>query len=214
MYDTEQEQIEALKRWWGRWGNALIGGVLIFVVGYFGLFFYNDQQAKNNAAASDIYQQVLRLTDGRETLGTAERERLDGLFDSLNSAHGNSTYTTYTALLQAKFKVNDSDFAGAESKLRWALDQNRDVAIDRVITLRIARVQVAQGEFDAALATLDSMAAGAQEIAFYELRGDIHQALGDRDAARAAYDTAWSMAREQGLNPPLLQAKAERFGLL
>ncbi|WLD57410.1 tetratricopeptide repeat protein [Salinispirillum sp. LH 10-3-1] len=214
MYDTEQEQIEALKQWWSRWGNALVGGVLIFVVGYFGLFFYNDNQAKNHAAASDIYQQVVRLTDGKDTLAATERSRLDDLFANLSSAHSNSTYTTYTALLQAKYMVNDGDFADAETKLRWALEQSRDATIDRVITLRIARVQVAQGEFDAALATLDGIAAGAQELAFYELRGDIHQAMGDRNAARAAYETAWTLAQEQGLNPPLLQAKAERFGLL
>lgn len=214
MYDTEQEQIEALKQWWSRWGNALIGGVLIFVVGYFGLFFYNDNQAKQHAAASDIYQQVLRLTDGQDNLAASESGRLDELFAELNAAHSNSTYTTYTALLQAKFLVNEGDFAAAEEKLRWALEQSRDATIDRVVTLRIARVQVAQGEFDAALATLNSVEAGAQEVAFHELRGDILQAQGDREAARAAYESAWNLAREQGLNPPLLQAKAERFGLL
>lgn len=214
MYDTEQEQIEALKQWWSRWGNALVGGVLIFVVGYFGLFFYNDNQAKNHAAASDIYQQVVRLTDGKDALVATERDRLDELFATLSDAHSNSTYTTYTALLQAKYMVNDGDFADAETKLRWALEQSRDATIDRVITLRIARVQVAQGEFDAALNTLDGIAAGAQELAFHELRGDIHQALGDRDAARTAYEAAWTLAQEQGLTPPLLQAKAERFGLL
>lgn len=214
MYDTEQEQIEAIKNWWSRWGNAVIGGVLIFVVGYFGVFFYNDQQAKKYAAASDLYQQVLRVAADKTTLTTDEQARFDALFAELSDQHAKSTYTTYAAMLQARFQADAENYSTARETLVWALEQNTDDALDRVITLRIARLQVAEGELDAALATLDSMSAGGQQMAFDELRGDIYQAKGDADAARNAYQSAWTIAQQQGLTAPLLQAKAERFGLL
>ncbi|MEX0584552.1 MAG: tetratricopeptide repeat protein [Natronospirillum sp.] len=214
MYETEQEQIEAIKKWFSTWGNYLIGGVLVIILGYGAGWFYMDQQRTAREAASDQYQLILRHVGNAESLGEDQREQLDELVANLAQAHPDSTYTTFGALLQARFAAVAGDFQAAEEHLRWALAQNDDAVLGRTVNLRLARVQFAQGNHDAVLATLDSISPGTQLIGYNELRGDVYAARGDRAQAREAYASAWNAAQEQGLERPLLQVKAENYGVL
>lgn len=214
MYETDEEQIEAIKKWFARWGNLLIGGVLALLVGYGGFWFYQNQQEQARIDASDQYQQVVQLVGTANSLSSEQRDRLDSLFDELVEAHPRSTYAVYTAMLQARYAAVAEDFDQAEERLRWALEQARDESLQRLLNLRLARVQFAQGDHDAVLATLEALDPGSQRVGYAELRGDVHAALGDRAAAREAYTEAWEQAQAQGLNRPLLQAKAETYGVL
>lgn len=214
MYETDEEQIEAIKKWFARWGNLLIGGVLALLIGYGGFWFYQDRQEQARIDASDRYQQVLQLVGNTDNLSADQRTQLDTLFEELQEAHPGSTYTVYTALLQARFAAVSEDYEQAEERLSWALERARDDSLGRLINLRLARVQFAQGEYDSALATLDAMDPGSQGVGYAELRGDVHAAQGNRSAAREAYAQAWELAQTQGLNRPLLQAKAETYGVL
>ncbi|MCH8550563.1 MAG: tetratricopeptide repeat protein [Natronospirillum sp.] len=214
MYETDEEQIEAIKKWFARWGNLLIGGLLAIIVGYGGFWFYQDRQEQARLDASDRYQQILQLVGNENVLSSEQMSELDSLFADLVEAHPNSTYTVYTALMQARFAAAAEDLEQAEERLRWALEQARDDSLKRLVNLRLARVQFAQGDHDAVLATLDAMDPGSQRVGYAELRGDVHASLGDRQAAREAYSEAWELAQSQGLNRPLLQAKAETYGVL
>lgn len=214
MYETDEEQIEAIKKWFARWGNLVIGGLLAIIVGYGGFWFYQDQQEQARLDASDRYQQILQLVGNETALSSEQRSELDSRFNDLVEAHPRSTYTVYVALLQGRFAVAAEDLDQAEEHLRWALENARDESLQRLVNLRLARVQFAQGDHDAVLATLDAMDPGSQRVGYAELRGDVHAALGDRQAAREAYSEAWELAQSQGLNRPLLQAKAETYGVL
>lgn len=214
MYDTDEEQIEAIKKWFARWGNLIIGGFLVAILAYGGFWFYQNQQQQAREAASDQYQQVLRLVGDAQQLSDDQRTELDSLFESLAADHPQSTYTLYAAMLQARYAVAEGDLEAAEDRLRWVLDQEPEQSLQRLVNLRLARVLFAQEEYDAVLSTLDSLDPGSQRVGYAELRGDVHATLGDRDAARAAYAEAWELAQSQGLNRPLLQAKAETYGVL
>lgn len=214
MYETEQEQIEAIKAWFSRWGNYIIAAVLAVLIGVGGAWFYQDRQESARLEASDLYQRVLSAVGNNEQLSDSQRAALDERFEALYSAYPDSTYTLYGALLQARFAAVAGDLETAEERLRWALDQNEDTVLERAINLRLARVLFAQEDHDGALATLDAVSPGSQRVGYEELRGDIYAARGERDRARNSYATAWEEAQSLGLNRPLLQVKAENYGAL
>src|SRR5262249_7546895 len=67
-----------------------------------------------------------------------------------------------------------------------ALDEN----LRPIARVRLARVQSAQGKYDAALATLGEKPPGVHEPAWLEARGDIQVAKNDRAGALKAYEEA------------------------
>ena len=214
MYETDEEQIDAIKKWFSRWGNYVIAGLLVVVVGYGGYWFYGHQQEQQALAASDLYQQVLRLVNDQDQLSEPHQARLDELFTELSTDFSGTTYAVYTALFQARFAVNAQDYERAQERLEWALNQARDPGMKGLINLRLARLEWAQGDADAVLLRLDSVAPAGQELGYAELRGDVHSAAGRRAEAREAYAQAWQIVQELGLQRPLLAVKAENYGAL
>lgn len=214
MYDTDEEQIDAIKKWFSRWGNYLIGAVLLLVLGYGGFWFYGHQQEQTALAASDQYQQVLRLVNNQDRLSEAEQAQLDELFTTLSTEFPGATYAVYTALFQARFAVQEQQYEVAQERLEWALNQVSDEGLKGLINLRLARLEFALGLDDAVLSRLDAIPAAGQEVGYAELRGDVHAAAGRLSETRAAYAEAWRLAQEQGLQRPLLAVKAENYGAL
>ena len=204
MYDTEQEQIEAIKRWWATYGNGVIGGILVALIAYFGWLYYSNSVQAKQEAASGMYITLMELVD--DTSSDAG-ERL-ALAQTLKSDFPDTTYAVYAAFQAAKEKVEQGDLAGAEEELSWAVD-NSDALLSPVARVRLARVQFARDNTSAALATLDSVESEGYELVINELRGDIHSADGDAEAAREASRLAYEQAQQQGVESPYLKMKLD-----
>ena len=56
---TEEEQIEALKRWWEENGKQTILGIALIVGGYFGWQAWTDHSVEQSSAASLTYQEMV-----------------------------------------------------------------------------------------------------------------------------------------------------------
>lgn len=79
--------------------------------------------------------------------------------------------------------------------------------LQAIATTRLARIQLAQKDYDAALATLDTQLPESYKANVAELKGDIYLAQGDKAQARASYQAA---ADNGGLESnPLLQVKLD-----
>ena len=74
------------------------------------------------------------------------------------------------------------------------LASSSDPELALVARLRLARVQLAQGNADQALKTLDAVKPGAFAARYAQVRGDVLLAKGDRDGALKAYREARSSA--------------------
>ena len=181
-YLSEKEQIQHIRDWWRDNGWYLIGGVVIGVVGILGYGRYQDYVAGDAAAAGALYRQ-LEAAAGDDNMGEVDR-----LLAALRAEHEDSPYTDHAALLAARMSlVRDTERAVAE--LRSVMD-SEDPDLAMVARLRLARVLAYQEKYDEALALLDVAAAGPFAARISEIRGDIHVAMGDREAARAAFTTA------------------------
>ncbi|GHD47726.1 Putative negative regulator of RcsB-dependent stress response [Marinobacter persicus] len=205
---TEEEQIQAIKDWWKRNGSSLLIGIGAALAIVFGWQGWQNHQAQQRAEAAKEFANLLNAASAGD-----DQETVSFVAQTLRNDYTDSAYAIYGNLVLARqqMMVSDDPEAAIES-LDWALSQASDYpALTNVIRNRLARAQLAAGNHDAALATVDQ--AGASDAfgpIFSELRGDIQLAKGDRDAARQAY----LQAREQGgQNSSILELKLSDLGV-
>jgi predicted negative regulator of RcsB-dependent stress response len=101
-----------------------------------------------------------------------------------------SPYTDQAKLLAARVYVDDNDLDRAAAELAALVEHSKDRDLAMVARLRLARVQIAQGKADSALATLGTADPGAFAARLHEVRGDAWYAKGDKSAALTEYRSA------------------------
>ena len=204
MYDTDQEQIEAIKSWWGQNGNWVIGGFILFLAVYIGYHWYQGASEQHRHDASATYEQLLLNLTG-ETANSEERATLSGL---LKSDYADLGYGTMAALIEAKAAVDAGDLDAALVELNWA-ESNADESLMAVVLYRKALVQYAQDDLDNALTTLNKIQGEGHQALTFELKGDILLEQGKKDDARKAYQAAVDLSADQSINNPYLKIKLD-----
>jgi predicted negative regulator of RcsB-dependent stress response len=86
--------------------------------------------------------------------------------------------------------VESAELDRAAARLRTVMESSRDHELAQIARLRLARVQIAQGKPDAALATLGSVGEGAFAARYHEASGDAYFAKGDNVTALKEYRAA------------------------
>ncbi|BFI96018.1 MAG: YfgM family protein [Rhodanobacter sp.] len=201
-YD-DYEQSERVQKWLRENGLSIALGIVIGLVGIFGLQQWRKHQANHEAAAATLYQQaeVARI-GGKPTAATA-------FVDELMKDYAKSPYALFAVSDRAKQQVQDKQFDKAIASLQWAEAHAADPALKSLVQLRMARVQLAKGDDQAALSTLDSMPAGQFAGLKQELRGDALVKLGRADEARTAYQSAMAALGEDAPQHAVLQMKID-----
>lgn len=223
-YDGDDEQVEALKRWWKENGNSLLAGVAIVLAAYFGIGRFQDSRSAEAGRASDLYQQMadLAVENMSGAITSDAYQAVQGVHLELRNGHSGSIYSRYAALLMARFHVERNELDKAAAELQWILD-NPDVGLMReadeelfvIARLRLARIKLGQGAASEALALLQAATIKDAFIPGYaEAEGDVQMALGNADAARAAYRKALVALEASGTgNPAILRLKLQELGV-
>jgi predicted negative regulator of RcsB-dependent stress response len=211
QYRTEEEQVEALRRWWDENGKSIIAAIVIAVALGFGWQTWKSNDQREQESASDLYQALLQAVSA-EDMTAAQQETGVELAEQLKNDYSGSTYAQFAAMHMARLAVDENDIAEAEAQLRWVLgkaDKGSDTA--RVAQMRLARVVAASGDTDQALAILEQGGEGPYQASYAVARGDILLALGRNDEAREAYSSARLLAASsQGrVNMPALEQKLQ-----
>ncbi|ARU56549.1 MAG: tetratricopeptide repeat protein [Pseudomonadales bacterium] len=212
VHRTEEEQIDAIKKWWKSNGSSLIIGIGIALALVFGWQAFEKKMAAERYEASSLYQQVLEasnkmnLADGEDAEKTISTMNL--LLDKLKDGHGDSVYASYAGMVLAKAYVAQGDFEKAENEVRWVLSQKLLPSYKAVVETRLARILSESGQFDDALAIVDGIKAGELfEPKRLEVKGDILVAKGDLNEARIAYQAAADLIEQKNEKSPLLELK-------
>ena len=187
LYDSEEQQVEAIKDWWKENGKAVIFGAVIGLGGLFGWRYYQDSVVEAREAASESYTSVISALD---TKGVDAQSDIQAFIDANKGAE----YSVLAAMQLAKAQVQSGDIAAALEQLEWAKSATKDAALAPLLTYRVARIKAEQGEFDAALTDLEAMTDESWKGRVAELRGDISLRKGDTNAAYSAYSEAQQAA--------------------
>lgn len=182
QYETEEQQIEAIKRFWKENGVALVIGAILGLGGLLGWRYYNDSQIAAKEQASFAYEKASEeLVKGDSGFSQAK---------TFIESHSDTGYAMLMALEMAQQAIERKDLSEAAKQLGFVAKNAKLSAVQSVAQLRLARVQIEQGELELALATADSVVDEAFKGQSQEVKGDVYQAQELFDKARAAYSAA------------------------
>ncbi len=199
QYETEEQQVEALKEWWAENGRAVIIGIVLGALLVGAWMWWKGSQEKKAVAASDNFSQTM------EALQSGDSSKIAELASAAKDDHAGTLYSAYTSLAAARAAVEAGDLDEAAKQLQWAVDNAELDEVSMVARVRLARVKAAQGDAAAGLAVLPSSYADVFTHLIEEARGDLHVVAGDNAAARTAYQAAIDSGRAP--DPGALQMK-------
>ncbi|MCG7534419.1 tetratricopeptide repeat protein [Pseudoalteromonas sp. OOF1S-7] len=195
IYSTEEQQAEAIKRFFRENGTSLIIGAVLGLGGLYGWKAYNQHQIDTAEAGSEAYNQ---LVDSGDVLTKS---------DDFLANNGESSYAVLAAFVAAKEAVEQGKLDVAQEKLTFAANTVKTPELKATAYLRLARVQAAREDYSAALATLGNPMPQSFVAQVAEVKGDILLAQGKKDAARDEYQKAVTAGGSD--NNPLLQIKLD-----
>lgn len=203
-YETEEQQVEALKDWWKQNGMAVVGGAVLGISALIGWRGWNWYQEKQATEASDIFAVVQEAANKNDT--TALQKQTNILRDN----YASTPYAPLAILHQAKNQIEQGENAAAEESLRWVLKNSKQDTVQNVARLRLARLLLADNKVDEAQAMVNSGMTDAYASLTNEIRGDIFVAKGEIEQAKEAYDQAMQAASGAGVE--YLQLKRNDLG--
>lgn len=180
---SEEEQVEALKKWWKENGKSVVAGVVIGLGGVFGWQAWTQHQQATAEQASAQFEQLNQSV----AVGAPQAEQHA---KAIIQDYQGTAYAVFAALELAKVKVEQGDTATAKAQLQWAMDNADDASLKQIARLRMVRVLLGDGDADGASSILAGAPADSYKAELAELRGDIAAAKGDFSAARQAYQEA------------------------
>jgi predicted negative regulator of RcsB-dependent stress response len=203
----EQEQLDQIKHFWAQWGN-LITWTLIVVFGslaaWNGWTYWQRSQA---AKASALYE-VLQRASSAGDAGKVERA-----FDDLKSSFGDTTYAAQGALLAGKALYEAKKPEAARAALTWAADAASDPSYRGIARLRMAGMDIETKAYDQALKQLEAPFPPALEPLALDRKGDVLNAQGKTDEAKALYQQAWQTMSNGVEYRQLIEVKLAALGV-
>lgn len=205
VYETEEEQIEAIKRWWRENGKFVIAGLVIGLGAVVGWRWWHSHQQHRAEVASAKHSELMDATQAGNT------DKAEAAGKVLLSDYPSTPYASQAALDLAGQEVTHGKLDQAADHLAWILAHSDDAALKRVARLRLAQVLLAQDKADAALQKLAQTDAGKFQALYDETRGDAYVALQKFDKAREAYSASLNELESGQGDRNLLQMKIDNL---
>lgn len=204
---TEDEQLEALKKWWSENGVSIVAGIVIGIGTIFGWRGWQAHQQAQAEAASLLYAEtIVNIRQGRNT---AAREAAGQLLNDYTS----TGYAAFAALMLARLNVEENNLDAALEHLQWVLENADQEELKHLARIRMARVHLARQEPEQALAVLDVPSPGEFTAMYEELKGDAYVQLNQIEQARTAYQLALTESGSPAVdNTSYLQMKLDEIG--
>ena len=178
----DEEQLEALKKWWSESGKGVLAGLGIGLAGVLGWSSWQTWQRNQAELASVRFEQLVNDAN------TGNHEQALSQADALVEEFPDSTYASLASLIAARAAVQSSDPGKAKQHLERVVEHAPFPELVPIARLRLARLMIDERDYDGALAELGRIDAAPFHDRVKELQGDVHHARGDRAAARESYD--------------------------
>jgi len=200
IYQTEEQQVEAIKSFWQQNGNAVIAGVVLGLGGFAAYGYYQDYTLTQQVATADSYLNNVEQ-NGKNI------SQFDKAGEQFIAKHGDSSYAVFTAFAIAKNAVAAKNWKQAENELNIAIAKAPNSGLKAIALVRLARVQIQQQQYAQALASLAKPMPKSFTATVEDIKGDVYRLQNKKQLALAAYQESINAG---GLTTnPALQTKVD-----
>lgn len=205
---TEEEQVEAIKKWWKEYGTTLVLSIVIVFSGWYGWNFWQDQKQQTEENASQLYNQLVQ-TAVQPAVTPEALKSMKTLATELKTEYSGSSYAEFGTLFLARFAAEEGNFDEAVTELTNLVENSKHEAVKYTAQARLAQVFIQQEKLDEALALVSTTPSAAYASQFEEAKGDALYLKGEYAEAQKAYKTALEAAQNIGLRANSLQRKID-----
>lgn len=203
----EYERGERVRSWIKDNASAMLGGVGVGLLAFFGWQWHQQGQSQQKVDAAAQFATLRKAVEAGNPTEAGE------VAQGLSERFAKSPYAALAQLQMAQIHVEAGDLDAAASALERARGLTSDALIAELASLRMARLKYGQGQHDEALALLQGVRSGYAGLAA-DLRGDILRAQGRRDEAIDAYQDALTHLQEGVQNRGLVELKLADLGVV
>lgn len=182
----EQEQLDQLKHFWSRYGNAITWLLILVLAGFAGWNGWHYWQRSQSAQASALYDEVERAAKAGDTA------RLERAFGDIKDKYASTLYAPQAGLLVGKALQDTGNADGAKAALAWVADKASDPGYKALARLRLAGIALDAKAYDDALKQLDGSFPGEFAALAADRRGDVLAAQDKKAEALAEYRKAYA----------------------
>ena len=208
-YDLEeQEQLDAIKAWWGRYGTLVMTVVTIAVLAWGGWSGWKAYQGHRANQAMGYFE---ALEDAARLGGQDSTARINAAISTLREDYAKTGYAARGALVAAQALAQQKDLNGARQQLEWLAAQSDHPALQPVARVRLAGLLLDEKQYDAALAQLNDPPAAFAAL-YADRRGDVFAAQGKSDDARKAWQAALDGMKTTDSLRQVVQLKLDALG--
>lgn len=201
-YDAH-EQSERARQWLQKNGGSIAIGILLGLAALLGWQRWQAMGVSHRAEALMKFEQLAAAAD------KGDQELVNQLLADLRKNYADTPHAVLAALKEAQYRVKDGKLEEAAAQLRAAVQDARSPAIAAIASLRLARVELARGNAQAALDALAKIQIEGYTAEIEHLRGDALDALGRREDARKAYEAALAATDVNAPQRRLIEAKRD-----
>lgn len=204
-YETEEQQVEAIRKWWKENGKMFVLGAVLTLGAVLGGRLWIDHRHAQAEAAAAEYEQLL------SELGQGNTEAVIKRGAYLIDSYPATPYSDLAALALAKVRAEAGELPAARARLEWVMEHSAQTELRDLARLRLARVHLQEGNTQQALNVLAALTNAAFSAVVEELKGDVYVVMGDKAAARTAYQKALDHSRSGG-DTSVLRMKLDDLG--
>lgn len=203
----EQEQLDQLKHFWSRYGNAITWALIVIFGAFAAWNGWNYWQRKQAMGASALYDEIERAVTDKDA------QRMERALSDMKDKFAATTFAQQGALLAA----NGLNTAGkpdqAKAALAWAAEQKTDDGLQALARLRLAALALEANAPDEASKWLEAPMPTEFAALVADRQGDVHLAQGRKTEARASFEKAYQLFEEKTEYRQLVEVKLNALGV-
>jgi len=203
----EQEQLDQLKHFWSRYGNAITWALIVIFGAFAAWNGWNYWQRKQAMGASVLYDEIERAVADKDA------QRTERAFSDLKDKFANTTFAQQGALMAASGLNTAGKPDQAKAALTWATDQKGDDGLQALARLRLAALALEANAPEEAGKWLEAPMPTEFTGLVADRLGDVHLAQGRKTEARASFEKAYQLFDEKTEYRQLVEVKLNALGV-
>lgn len=203
----EQEQLDQIKHFWNRYGNAITWGlILVFgaVAAWNGWQYW---QRKQSSGAAMLYDEIERAVSDKDA------ERVERALADMKDKFARTTYAHQGALLAARGLTAAGKGDAAKAALVWTAEQSGDEGLQTIARLRLAALAMDASAPEEAVQWLQAPTVPEFAGLVADRLGDVYLAQGKKAEARAELEKAYQLLEAGTEYRQLVEVKLNALGV-